>query len=471
MSAFRTGKIPTLLLHLLRVPHRLDFERFPLRNRTMSIMFPWIDHPVSLFLRSFLTYVLILAFTHPNSIIRPACLPVFVYHIWKLLNSSTYIFFTHPMYSNLLGGSIFSVMIRYLDTVILRKTSYEAGGPTTTAEGEPLQLSRTKESDRRSRTQGTVCQRILFATSHIFNNRLSNTPWEVKNVPHFDENNPTYTPSKGAFLRQNAFILSASILLLDLSRLASGDLAENAIFFADAKIPFFTRLQDVTIEDVAMRFITTISSIIITYLLFQAMYTCAAILAVGSGLSTPNRWRPLFGSIRDARSLRRAWSLFWHQAMSSCLTGPAKYLTFRLLRLPRRSLISRYILTTIVFVLSGCMHLCADTAAGIPISESGVVRFFATQALGLVIEDFVQGAWRIVEEEGGKSWTLPPIWRARWKAPKKSGVRWWQKGIGYVWVVAWLAWSMPVWTYPAARRSQGEGILPFSILEHFSRTA
>ena len=36
--------------------------------------------------------------------------------------------------------------------------------------------------------------------------------------------------------------------------------------------------------------------------------------------------------------------------------------------------------------------------------------------------------------------------------------------LGYLWLVLWMAWSMPVWTYPVSRRDTGEGILPFSFL-------
>ena len=187
-----------------------------------------------------------------------------------------------------------------------------------------------------------------------------------------------------------------------------------------------------------------------TYLLFQAMYSAGAVVMVGLGLSSPWRWRPLFGNILDTYSLRRAWGLFWHQGMSNCLTGPARFFTFSVLRLPKRSLVGRYIFTAIVFALSGAMHICGEVTAGIPLSESGVVQFFVTQALGLLIEDAVVWAWGALHRgRDGKA-------------------RWWEKCVGFVWVVTWLAWSMPVWTYPAARRSQGEGILPFSIVDRFT---
>jgi hypothetical protein len=204
----------------------------------------------------------------------------------------------------------------------------------------------------------------------------------------------------------------------------------------------------VTGEDIAMRFVTTIASTSITYLLFQAMYSGGAVFMVALKLSPPERWRPLFGDFTDIWSLRRAWSTFWHQGMASVLTGPARFLTFRVLGLPKTSLLGRYVFTVVVFALSGAMHIFGELTAGIPRSESGVVQFFTTQALGLLIEDSVSSAWR------------------RAAGRNKREPHWWEKAVGFIWVVVWLAWSMPVWTYPASRRSQGEGILPFSIVDH-----
>lgn len=145
-------------------------------------------------------------------------------------------------------------------------------------------------------------------------------------------------------------------------------------------------------------------------------------------------------------------SNFWHQSVSSTFTGPAKYFVFRLLRLEGKPLVARYIYATVVFILSGAMHVCGEVTAGVPIWEGGAVQFFAMQALGLAVEDSIVAIWQRV-------------------GPKKTGgkghqMQWWQRVVGYVWVVAWMAWSMPVWTYPASRRSQGEGMLPFSIVDY-----
>jgi hypothetical protein len=144
--------------------------------------------------------------------------------------------------------------------------------------------------------------------------------------------------------------------------------------------------------------------------------------------------------------------------MASTFTSPAKFIVFRVLRLRRQSLLARYIYAAIVFFLSGCMHVCGEVTAGIPLWESGVIQIFTTQALGLLIEDLVKGFYGLLVPDGGGG-------GRRGGDRARDGVAVWKRVVGFVWVSAWMAWSMPVWTYPATRRSQGEGVLPFSFVE------
>lgn len=84
-------------------------------------------------------------------------------------------------------------------------------------------------------------------------------------------------------------------------------------------------------------------------------------------------------------------------------------------------------------------------------SESGAIRFFSMQAIGIMLEDFVQGIFRWISRE------------PRTAKPAKS----WRAGIGYFWVLAWLVWTTPYFSYASVSRGAGKGILPFSLLEVF----
>jgi hypothetical protein len=90
-------------------------------------------------------------------------------------------------------------------------------------------------------------------------------------------------------------------------------------------------------------------------------------------------------------------------------------------------------------------HIC-DYARGLSWQESGAVRFFCTQALGIMVEDAVQAIYRSV---GGE---------------KRDGqqVKVWKRVVGWVWTVVFLFfWSTPAWFFPIA---VGEKLIPFSIV-------
>lgn len=137
---------------------------------------------------------------------------------------------------------------------------------------------------------------------------------------------------------------------------------------------------------------------------------------------------------------------------------PARFLVHDVFQLPQGSLVTRYARILVTFFISGVLHLSADVAMGMALGESGSIRFFSTQALGIFLEDNVQALCR------------------HW-FPKKfisRSSRWGNvaKSIGYLWLGIFLAWSTPTWGYPAMRRDQGKAedqILPFSVGNYLAR--
>ena len=112
------------------------------------------------------------------------------------------------------------------------------------------------------------------------------------------------------------------------------------------------------------------------------------------------------------------------------------------------------------------MHIGHDVGGLVAVQQRGrhgAMRFFCTQFLGIVVEDGVQAVWsrsRRVEKRGrgegesegeggrvGKNWMMLRRW------------------VGYLWVMAFLVWSGPVFQYPVmvAKRPVGDELLPFSV--------
>ena len=136
--------------------------------------------------------------------------------------------------------------------------------------------------------------------------------------------------------------------------------------------------------------------------------------------------------------------------------GPARFLVHDILHIPPNTLTARYAKILATFFVSGLLHLSTDLAGGIPLAESGAVRFFCTQALGICLEDSVQAVYR--------HFVPKKVLENSRSASREYLVQ----IIGYIWLILFLSWSTPVWVFPAIRRNTGtaeDRILPFSILE------
>ena len=146
-------------------------------------------------------------------------------------------------------------------------------------------------------------------------------------------------------------------------------------------------------------------------------------------------------------------SVVWHQHFRKTLTGLADLVVYKILRLPKSGLITRYSHLSLVFLLSGLLHTWVEVGQGFPARQSGQMQFFATQIVGIVVEDAVQAVYRAV---CGIQRGAPPTPMAR--------------AVGYVWLIVFLWWSTPAWFYPRQRVSRGDerdAFLPFSLFASF----
>ena len=142
-------------------------------------------------------------------------------------------------------------------------------------------------------------------------------------------------------------------------------------------------------------------------------------------------------------------SVVWHQHLRKHLSGPADVIVYKVLRLRKGPLLTRYAHLSLVFLLSGLLHAWTEIGQGFTWRESGQIQFFMTQVLGIMLEDAVQALFRFVR--GVK----------RGSAPTRGS-----RVIGYIWLVIFFWWSTPAWFYPRLRVSGGDErdqILPFSL--------
>lgn len=265
-----------------------------------------VANPISAFIISFCTFTFTLGLTSRCSIIRPAAFPIMLICVWLAISTPQAVRFSHPMYPNLLGGSVFAFVLQYIDSVFLGRWTYEAKGPTSSRGGQRVLSSDVSARKGRTNTD-SVPRRLWWAFTHPLNRRFCGQPWEVQNVAPFDRHNPKHVPGRAQFLWRNAVECAVCILLLDLSQSVGGNPAERAHLFISSRVPFFARLGNVTPEEVILRYATSIMLWTNAYILFELCYCGLAFVTVTMGVSNIESWHPMFGSLGDSWTLRQFW--------------------------------------------------------------------------------------------------------------------------------------------------------------------
>ena len=361
--------------------------------------------------------------------------------------------------------TVHTVLIAF-ERLLLRRWSYEAGGPE-----EYLKKSETNGSVEAKKTihpplNTPARSRFWFALDAAFSFRGIGKPWQVKNVPRFSSTDPSYIPSRRAFLLRKLASISVSIMICDLLT-AQPPPAERLV--AASKQPFFRRVHDITSEELGFRIACVLGFWIGNagfLILFSETF---GFVAVASGISKPAAWLPCLDSPTEAYSVRQFWGLawllqspllvanfycrvYWHQTLRAMLEGISRFVTHSILQLPQSTILARYSNIFIAFFFSGLLHVASDHGHTIPIRESGAIQFFVTQALGIMIEDGFQAVYYSLTGKRRPS-----------KAPLLHRV------VGYLWLVLFLTWSTPAWSYPLIRtvREGVDVVLPFTIFGHF----
>ena len=392
-------------------------------------------------------------------------------------------------------------MLQYIDLALLSKWSIESHhrleasiiSRSTNSKNEakrvPKAITESSEkglkavSDKRDGTLD-FRDRLWFGWCTMWSFRHLNSSYETKNVPPFSRDDPQYIPDQWRFILRQTLRFSLNYVIIDL--IESQEPPPQQIketLFDPALIPVFRRLNSLTSEQVIMRMVSTAGFWLNLYCMIQGTYAAASVIGVSSSLSGVRDWRPMFGKMADAWTLREFWGYgnlfryrpkvrripllmccflsicrkYWHQGIRRILTEPSIFLTHTILRLPEHSLLERYTNMFLIFTLSGVLHAIAILSMGVPLSEVQVLKFFCAQVVGIMIEDGIQTCYKLTGEAGKGNYGFSFAWI---------------RCIGYVWVAGFLIWSSPAWFYPLAVRPAVAGqdcLLPFSILDAVKR--
>ena len=112
--------------------------------------------------------------------------------------------------------------------------------------------------------------------------RYIGSPYQARKVPPYSYSNPSFGSTRSDFRLEETSNFSFCYVGMDL--IAQGNqLDKNPTVYAESRVPFFTWLHDVTMDEVITRTITSVFYWVAAYIAVQAYYTGLALFSVASG--------------------------------------------------------------------------------------------------------------------------------------------------------------------------------------------
>ncbi|KAJ5338657.1 hypothetical protein N7452_005385 [Penicillium brevicompactum] len=256
-----------------------------------------------------------------------------------------------------------------------------------------------------------------------------------REVPHA---RPVSTsPSRFAFLRRrlgqllllqliNEFVVTPAYIL-SFAPISADD-------FSPIKTVYLRRLfvgPQVTKFETILRAAFAVRWIWDNYVgLCYAQTALAILFSVILRWDEPWEWRPFFGSPLEAWSMRRFWGRFWHRLVYRPYTTWGLWFSREVVRISPGSLGESASVVMLVFLLSGAIHaLVTWHATGC--GYWGDIQWFLLN--GVVV--------------AGETMIAKPLLRCLSTEENKASRGLWFQLAGYVWVFAFLFWSVPKWEY------------------------
>ncbi|KAJ5604204.1 hypothetical protein N7537_007160 [Penicillium hordei] len=368
----------------------------------------------------------VLVATPKRSALRYLCIPCMIWIVSQMMYPVQAPGYTS---TNLLGNSA-TFVLTALDLLLINP---QAGREFADANGS------TK----------SFLSRLVKAVRLLTCTRAINTPRQVKNVPpfpaYYNKRHPKLIP-RGRFLVRETAIAVWQFLVLDIFsvlalRQAMNDQDEESSVSSGLRWDIPGR------ELIAQAIQTLITWLVVSRILLSFYYRVASIIFVSLG-DSPSNSPPLIGRMADIYTLRNFWGKFWHQLLRLPLTSTSNFLTRDVLGLPRSSFVERYTNVFIVFFFSGLTHAILDRLRNVSPWDFWTMSFFLSFVVGYMIEDGVQGLWK--RTLGSQNGIGLPVW--------------WQKAVGFCWVITWLGVTSP-WYFRSAMLKPEEQmvLIPFSI--------
>ncbi|KIW94092.1 uncharacterized protein Z519_05408 [Cladophialophora bantiana CBS 173.52] len=232
-------------------------------------------------------------------------------------------------------------------------------------------------------------QRLVSGLKLLFSPRIHVSR---KAIPPFDPVEPSYVPTRWKFLCRQAISIAwmATAYHCVFHRYALRILITD---YARPREHLLRRLSQVSGREVVVRVYTVFKEHFRNYLLMSLGHSTTSLVGVFLFQDDPADWPPLYGSLKDAYTVRRYYSHFWHRVMRTAFVSNAKFLLFRLLRVSPSAVTSRYLVSITAFAISGTMHSVAFSTSW-RCASLRPLWYYLSIASAILVEDLAQLGYR-----------------------------------------------------------------------------
>lgn len=184
------------------------------------------------------------------------------------------------------------------------------------------------------------------------------------------------------------------------------------------------------------------------YWIIEFIHGCCAIFAVAILDHDPADWIPLWGDLRDAYTMARFYTYWWHKILRKQLIENSRALLQLLIFLPKELRNSRYAIVVSVFLVSAMMHGMAFSSTSRCL-DNRVVTYFTLLAPTVLVEELVQQLCspyltrkRAPQSSAEKEKTnIMALAKEHNSKTNRTTSRW--RYVGYCWVILYKCWIVP----------------------------
>lgn len=268
-------------------------------------------------------FIFIAGFTSARSTIRP--LGFIIYLLTTAVALSSFTDYVEPpgWVARTVASAFPQITLTYFERIIVRRITFEDHGGKLASDEKPNGVANgaangfangtangaAKSESTAKANPGKLAQfrsRYAFGQLVASSMRGLGTSWQIKHIHHFDPNDPSYVPARWGFVARN---LLQFVTCYFIHRFCTDvQLSLDRDLMTPENVSFFTRLGELSLEEVKVRYAATVTTVFSIYCFIQGGYSLGAAGAALVNSEAIKDWRPIFGKLSSCYCMRRFWA-------------------------------------------------------------------------------------------------------------------------------------------------------------------